>query len=212
MHEMIQKLVAWYVQSLQSGGYPLIVLLMAIESSLLPLPSELVIPPAAYLAYSQGTLSLPGVVLAGAFGSWLGASVMYWVSRLAGRPLIIKYGRIFLIKPQQIEKAERWSARFGSGGVFASRMLPVMRHLIGIPSGIVRLPYLKYSVYTFAGSLLWCAVLAWLSVVAGNNESLMAGDLKTVTFWIVGAVLVLGALYYFFVHRHTRRPSPVRAK
>ncbi len=205
MHAWIQELVDWYSQSLQSGGYPLVILLMAIESSVVPLPSELVIPPAAYLAYThQGGMSLAGVVAAGAFGSWLGATIMYWASRLAGRPLVIAYGRLVLIPPEKVEKAERWAARFGSFGVFGSRMLPVIRHLIGIPCGIVRFNYPKYSLYTLAGSGLWCAVLAWVSVAAGNNPKLMSGDMKTVTVWLAGAVLVLGTLYYFFVHRYMR--------
>ncbi|MGD1031714.1 MAG: DedA family protein [Opitutaceae bacterium] len=207
MHEAIAKLLAWYADSLQTGGYPLIILLMAIESSVIPVPSEFVIPPAAYLAYSQGHMSLPGVVLAGAFGSWIGATIMYWVSRLAGRPLVIRYGRYVFISPEKIESAERWSARYGNFGVFVSRLLPVVRHLIGIPFGIVRLNYAKYSLYTLLGSLAWCVVLSWVGVLAGNDKALMAGDMKEVTLWIVAAVVVLSGLYYFFVHRQMRRAA-----
>jgi membrane protein DedA with SNARE-associated domain len=210
MHEMIQRLADWYSQSLQSGGYPLIVLLMAIESSIFPLPSELVIPPAAYLAHARGGMSVAGVVAAGAIGSWLGATAMYGISRLCGRPLVIRYGRFILISSEKVEQAERWSARFGGYGVFASRMLPVIRHLIGIPAGIVRIPYLKYSAYTLAGSAVWCAVLSWVGIAAGNDPKLMSGDVRAVTLWSGGAVLVLGGLYYFFVHRHMR-PAPIEA-
>jgi membrane protein DedA with SNARE-associated domain len=152
-------------------------------------------------------MSLAGVVLAGAFGSWLGATVMYWVSRLAGRPLTLRYGRYVFISPEKVEKAERWCARYGSFGIFASRLLPVVRHLIGIPSGIVRLNYAKYSLQTVLGSLTWCAVLAWVGVLAGNDKALMAGDMKAVTLWIVAGVLCLGTLYYFFVHRQMRRAA-----
>jgi len=206
VHAWIQQLIDWYSQSLQAGGYPLVVLLMAIESSIVPLPSEMVIPPAAFLASTHsGGMSLPGVVIAGALGSWLGATVMYWASRLAGRPLVIKYGRLAFIPPEKVERAERWAARFGSFGVFGSRMLPVIRHLIGIPCGVVRFNYPRYSLYTLAGSAIWCAVLAWVGVLAGNNPKLMSGDLKTVSVWIAAAILFLGALYYFFVHRFTRK-------
>src|SRR6516164_3934421 len=122
--------------TLKSGGYPVIVLLMAVESSIAPLPSEVVIPPAAHLAYTnQIPLTLWGIVLAGAIGSWLGATVMYWASRLAGRPLVMRYGRYFFIPPEKVEKAERWSAHYGAMGIFISSMLPVVRHLIGIPAG-----------------------------------------------------------------------------
>ena len=118
---MFTKLIDWYLNSLDTGGYPLIALLMAIESSILPLPSELVIPPAAHLAHTKGNLSMTGIVIAGTIGSWIGATVMYWVSRLAGRPLVLRYGRYVLITADKVEGAERWAARFGSPGIFISR-------------------------------------------------------------------------------------------
>ncbi len=201
---MMKDLIDWYLRSLETGGYPLIVLLMAVESSIVPLPSELVIPPAAHLAYTQGHMSLAGVVLAGAFGSWIGATAMYWVSRWAGRPLVLRYGKLVLIPAAKVEQAERWAARFGSFGIFASRMLPVIRHLIGIPAGIVRMNYWKYSLYTVIGSGLWCGVLCWVGVEAGQNEALMRGEMHAITVWAIGALAVLGAIYYFFVHRYTR--------
>jgi membrane protein DedA with SNARE-associated domain len=178
---------------------------MAMESSIVPLPSELVIPPAAYLAYSKGSMSLAGVVLAGTLGSWLGAAVMYWASRLAGRPLVLQYGRYLGVSARKVEQAEQWSARFGSYGVFASRMIPVIRHLIGIPAGIVRLGFLKYSAYTVLGSAIWCSVLAWVGVVAGNDKALWEGDSRRIAIWLTGALLVLGTIYYLFVYRLTRK-------
>ncbi len=202
MHDQLNELIEWYKRSLETGGYPLIVLLMFIESTFLPLPSEFVIPPAAYLAYTKGNMSLTGIVLAGALGSWLGATAMYWVSRLAGRPLVLKYGRFFLVSPAKVEKAERWAAAYGNFGIFASRMLPVVRHLIGIPAGIVRMNYWRFSLYTLAGSALWCGVLCWLGIKAGQDEALMRGELRAITLWAAGLLGLLGAVYYLFVHRH----------
>src|SRR5690606_30661331 len=138
---MIQEFLAWYTNALEDGGYLLVALLMALESSLVPLPSEVVIPPAAHLAHTRGTMTLTGVVVAGTLGSWVGATLMYWGSRLLGRPLLMRYGRWLLITPAKIEAAEAWSAKFGTMGVFVSRLLPVIRHLIGIPAGIVRLDF-----------------------------------------------------------------------
>ena len=204
MHDKLAELIAWYRQTLEGGGYPLIVLLMAIESSFVPLPSELVIPFAAHYAHTQGHMSLTGVVLAGAFGSWIGATFMYWASRWAGRPLVLRYGKYFFVSPAKLELAERWSTKFGSFGTFASRFIPVVRHLIGIPAGIVRLNYLTYSLYTFIGSALWCAVLAWLGVKAGQDEALMRGEVTQITAWVLGGLAVLGAIYYFLVHRQTQ--------
>ncbi len=192
--------------ALAKGGYALIALLMAVESSILPLPSEVVIPPAAHLAHTgQITLSLWGIVLAGTIGSWLGATVMYWAARIAGRPLVLRYGRYVFIKPEKVEGTERWAAHYGGMGIFISRLLPVVRHLIGIPAGIVRMDYKKFSLYTLLGSAIWCAVLCYLGVKMGQDEGLMKGELHRISLWLGGAMIVLGGLYYFFVHRHMHR-------
>ena len=206
MHHLIQQIIDWYSSALQSGGYPLIALLMAVESSIFPLPSEVVIPPAAHLAYTgQLPLSLWGIVLAGTIGSWLGATVMYWAARVAGRPLFLRYGKLIFISPEKIAGAERWAAHYGAMGIFISRLLPVVRHLIGIPAGIVRLSYWKFSLFTLLGSGIWCAVLCYVGVKMGQDEQLMKGELHRITLWLGGAMLVLGGLYYFFVHRHMQK-------
>ena len=208
MHELIQKLTHWYTDALQSGGYPLVALMMAVESSLFPLPSEIVIPPAAHLAYTgQIPLSLWGIVLAGTIGSWLGATVMYWASRVAGRPLVMKFGKYFFISEEKVAGAERWAAHYGAMGIFISRLLPVVRHLIGIPAGIVRMNYWIFSLYTLLGSAIWCAVLCWLGVKMGQDESLMKGEYHRITIWLAGAMVALGALYYFFVHRQMKKKT-----
>lgn len=198
-------IIAWYLVTLKSGGYPLIALLMAIESSILPLPSEVVIPPAAHLAHTgQIGLSLPGIIIAGTLGSWLGASLMYWAARLAGRPLFMRYGRLLLVTPQKIEGAERWAAHYGAMGIFISRLLPVVRHLVGIPAGIVRMDYTVFSVFTLLGSAIWCSVLCYVGIKMGQDDRLMAGELHRISLWLGGAMLVLGGLYYFFVHRQMK--------
>jgi membrane protein DedA with SNARE-associated domain len=177
---------------------------MAIESSIVPLPSELVIPPAAHLAHTQGRMTVVGVVIAGALGSWVGATIMYWASRLAGRPLVMRYGRYILIPPEKVAAAERWAARYGPFGIFFSRLLPVVRHLIGIPAGIVRVDFRLYSLYTLVGSTVWCGVLAWIGIKAGEDAALMRGELHRVTLWVLGAFVVLGTMYYLFVHRQMK--------
>lgn len=202
---MFQELVRWYMASLDAGGYPLIALLMAIESSILPLPSELVIPPAAHLAHTKGNLSMVGIIIAGTIGSWLGATAMYWAARVAGRPLVLRYGKLLLITREKVEGAERWAEQFGSLGIFISRLLPVVRHLIGIPAGIVRMDYRLFSLFTLIGAALWCAVLCWVGVKAGQDEALMKGELHRISLWIGGALIVLGGIYYLFVHRHMKK-------
>jgi membrane protein DedA with SNARE-associated domain len=207
LHDLIQRLLAAYQHSLQTGGYPYLIFLMALESSVVPIPSEVIIPPAVLMAMAgTSSMTLTGIVLA-AFGSWIGASAMYWGSRAAGRPLILRYGKLIRVTPSKLEQYERWSERFGSFGVFLSRMLPGVRHLIGVPAGIVRMNFLKYSAYTVLGSLLWCFVLAWVSRVAGQDDRLMHGEIREVTLWATGAAAFLGATYYFFVYRLSRKPA-----
>jgi membrane protein DedA with SNARE-associated domain len=199
--EAIAHLIAWYQQTLDAGGYPLVAALMLIESTFIPIPSEMIIPFAAYQAHVSGKLALWGVVLAGALGSWAGATIMYWASRFAGRPLVVRYGAYFLVPEPKLRGAEQWAAKFGRFGVFGARLLPVVRHLIGIPMGIVKMDFVQYSLFTLVGSLLWCGVLAWVGVTAGNDPKLMQGDLHRVALWLVGGLVVLGSLYYFLVHR-----------
>src|SRR5205085_8775933 len=130
-------------------------------------------------------------VIAGAIGSWLGATLMYWAARVAGRPLLIRYGRYVLVTADKIEGAERWAAHYGSVGIFISRLLPVVRHLIGIPAGVVRMNYRAFSLYTLLGSAIWCAVLCYVGIKMGEDEKLMKGELHRITLWLAGVVLVL---------------------
>lgn len=207
----MHRLVAIWFTWVHDWGYPGIVLLMAMESTVLPVPSELVIPPAAYWA-AQGRFTLWGVVLAGTVGSVIGAGLMYWAARAVGRPLVVRYGPYLAVTEAKLERAERWLARYEAGGVFFARLLPVVRHLIGIPAGIVRMPVGTYLLVTTAGSALWCAVLAWFGArVLGDQPGLlhdpgqMVAVLKTRGWWFVGLVLVLCALYVL-VMRLTDQP------
>lgn len=165
MHHLLETWFHWVL----TGGYIGIIVLMAMESSIFPVPSEVVIPPAAFLA-AQGKLSFTGVVLAGVLGSYLGSAITYWVSRLIGRPLIVKYGRFVLVTPKKLEQAEQWLSRYEAGGIFFARLLPVVRHLISIPAGIVRMNFGLFSLMTIAGSALWCWILAYLGDKAYRLE------------------------------------------
>jgi membrane protein DedA with SNARE-associated domain len=215
LKHLLQPLLDWYQHALETGGYWVVGLLMTMESSVLPLPSESIIPLAASWSNSGKIhISLPGIVIAGAVGSWLGATLVYWLARLAGRPLLVRYGRFVLITPDKIEKAEIWSAHDGSAGVFVARLLPGARQLVGIPAGIAKFDYLKFSIFTLAGAAIWCSVLCWLGVKIGAD--ITKGEMHHVVFWVGGTALVLGGLYYFFVHRHIVKkseagnPSPKR--
>lgn len=208
MHALLQPLLDAYQRSLESGGYPYIILLMAMESSVVPIPSEFIIPPAVLIVVAgHTTMTVQGIILAAVLGSWIGATLMYWAARIAGRPFVVKYGPRVFIPPTKLEQSERWSERFGSFGIFLSRMLPVVRHLIGIPAGIVRMNYWKFSLYTVLGSAVWCSVLAYVSKLAGNDQRLMHGEISEITIWAAGAALFLGGAYYFLVYRLSRKPA-----
>lgn len=209
MHDLIATWFGW----VRDWHYLGVFLLMAMESSVLPVPSELVIPPAAYWA-TQGQMSMVGVVLAGTAGSYFGAMVMYGASRALGRPLMLRYGKYILVPPAKLEQAERFLARYETGGVFFARLLPVVRHLIGIPAGIVRMAPVPYSIMTIVGSAVWCTVLAVFGQqVLGDQPDLMQNPdalmhaLKAKSHIVAAAVLVV-AILYFLVVRMTRKPAP----
>lgn len=205
MTGLLQHFSAWYLATLSQGGYWLIAGLMALESTFLPIPSEVIIPPAAYLAHTQGELSFLGVVLAGTAGSWVGASLMYWGARLLGRPLFMRFGRYVGMGQAKIELAERWCTHYGPPGVFFSRLLPVIRHLIGIPSGILGMDFRWYALATLLGSLLWCSVLAWLGTALGQHPELLAGSLHRFFALVLAVAAILAVLYYVFVRRASGR-------
>jgi membrane protein DedA with SNARE-associated domain len=197
MHHLLETWFNWVL----TGGYTGIIVLMAMESSIFPVPSEIVIPPAAFLA-AQGKLSFTGVVLAGTFGSYLGSAITYWASRLIGRPLIVKYGRFALLTPKKLERAEDWLARYEAGGIFFARLLPVVRHLISIPAGIVRMNFGLFSLMTITGSAIWCYILAYLGEKAYRVEPQLLTDPEALvrfihgqSTWIVVVVAVFAALY-----------------
>ncbi len=131
---------------------------------------------------------------------------MYWAARLLGRPLIVRLGRYVGLGQAKIDLAERWCARYGPPGVFFARLLPVMRHLIGIPTGILRMDFRRYALATLLGSLIWCSVLAWLGLAVGQHPELLAGSLHRFVALVLAVAALLGLLYYVFVRRAAVHP------
>lgn len=210
MHHLLEVWVGW----VRDWGYLGIILLMAMESSIIPVPSEIVIPPAAFLA-AQGRLSLAGVIVAGVIGSYIGSALSYIVSLLVGRPLIARYGKYFLLSEDKVSRAEVWLARYEAGGIFFARLLPVIRHLISIPAGILRMNFGVFSAMTVIGSAVWCAVLAYLGNKAFQYEpdlldkpEALEHFVKGHSIGIVACVAVL-ALLYFAMLRLTSRKAPM---
>ena len=167
MHELISLWMSW----VQDWGYAGVIVLMAMESSIFPVPSEVVIPPAAILSTQDGaSMSFWGVVVAGTFGSWLGSAITYAVARIVGRPVIMRWGKFFFMPPNKVEKAEVFLQRYEVSGVFFARLLPVIRHLISIPAGIVRMGFGVFSLVTVLGAFVWCTVLAWYGHRIGERH------------------------------------------
>jgi membrane protein DedA with SNARE-associated domain len=197
LHELLKIWFHW----VEAWGYWGVFVLMAMESSIIPVPSEVVMPPAAFWA-AQGRMDFAGVVLAGTAGSYFGSFLNYWVSRWLGVPVIRKYGKFFLLPPDKVAMAESWVKQFGTVGIFAARLLPVVRHLISIPAGTFKMPFVPFSIATILGAGLWCTILSWFGqqVIGSNPELLQSPDalvavMKAKMAWFLAGIFILGALY-----------------
>lgn len=199
MNELLQLWMQW----VQDWGYWGVGLLMAMESSILPVPSEIVVPPAAIMATQPGaTMNFWGIVLAGTMGSYVGSVVMYVTALLVGRPLVHRFGKYVLMPPHKVEKAEQMMVRYSTAGIFFARFLPVVRHLISIPAGLARVNFLTFSVATIVGSAIWCMVLAWFGHEIGGEHPEILGDpvalvhaVKEESHLVAAGVLLLAVLY-----------------
>ena len=212
---MFHSLLALWFELTLRWGYAGVFTLMAIESTVFPLPSEVVVPPAAYLA-TQGHMSFWGVVAAATLGSWAGSALSYWVARAVGRPLLLRYGRYVFVPEKKWLLAERWINRYSAAGIFFARLLPVVRHLVSLPAGAARMPFALFTTMTLIGSLLWCTVLAWFGAQVLGQERRLLQDpdalvrvLKHRLVWFVVAAAVLLALYVVVdvIGRRLRRES-----
>ncbi|MCU1271194.1 MAG: Alkaline phosphatase [Acidobacteriaceae bacterium] len=193
MTEKILTALFIFIKSLIAAtGYGGIVILMAIESACIPLPSELIMPFAGYLVFT-GSMKLLWVATAGAIGCNLGSLVAYEIGYYGGRPLVERYGRWVLMGRRELDWADRFFTRWGYLAVFVARMLPVVRTFIALPAGIARMPRLRFHIYTFLGSWPWCFLLAWFGMKMGENwrqlgQYLHKFDILIVLFLVVGIV------------------------
>jgi len=169
MSASITALVAdWIVRFVSAGGYPGVVALMALESAGVPLPSEIIMPFAGYLV-STGRFGLIAIATAGAIGCNIGSTVAYLIAARGGRAAIARWGRIAFVGPHELERVERYFARYGSATVFFGRLVPVVRTFIAFPAGLARMPMAKFQLYTFLGSWPWCFGLALIGQQLGEQ-------------------------------------------
>jgi membrane protein DedA with SNARE-associated domain len=209
---MVESLAAWLVGLIGDWGYPGIVVLMAIESSAIPFPSEVVMPPAGYLAY-KGQMNIFLALAAGMAGSLCGAWVNYVIAKRVGRWFFIRYGRWFLVKEATLVRAERYFAEHGEITTFVARLLPGIRQLISVPAGLARMRLDRFFLYTGVGAGLWCSVLlaiGWLigSTGADRASKELIARYSHQALLFIGPALVVLVVAYVWRRRRKTVPEP----
>lgn len=203
---ILEILSGFIVATISALGYFGIVLLMAIESACIPLPSEIIMPFAGYLV-STGQMNFWLVGLAGAVGCVLGSMVAYWAGMYGGRPLVEKYGRYVLVSRHDLDLADRLFAKYGEAIVFTARLLPAIRTFIAFPAGVARMNVPRFIFYTFAGSLPWCLGLAYIGQKLGeqwNKDETLKTWFHRFDF-VIGIIVVLLAVWWVWRHlKHLR--------
>jgi membrane protein DedA with SNARE-associated domain len=194
---MVHEAVMWLVETIGSCGYTGIFLLMAMESSIIPVPSELVMPPAGYLA-CQGRMEFWAAVAAGTVGSLVGAYANYFAARHLGRPLVLKYGRYVLMPPEKFLKVERFFLEHGEISTFVGRLLPVIRHLISIPAGLSGMNHFRFTLYTLLGAGIWVTILTYIGFVIGQNRELVMAYSHRALWGVIAASALLVAGYVLY--------------
>ena len=211
---MLDSFVQWLLDLFRGMGYPGIVVLMAVESSILPLPSELVMPPAGYLA-AKGEMNIALAVACGVLGSILGALANYGLALWLGRAFFLRLGKYVLITERALDRSERYFAAHGEISTFLGRMLPVVRHLISIPAGVARMQLGRFVLFTGLGALVWCSILSGIGWFIGRREDVILEVLNQEASRYAGrAVLivlpVLAAIAAVYIWWYRRRAAQGR--
>jgi membrane protein DedA with SNARE-associated domain len=165
---VIDLIVSFVTGTVSAVGYLGVFVLMTLESACIPIPSEIIMPFSGFLV-TTGKLNIWGVTLAGALGNLVGAVITYAIGFYGGRPFILKYGKYFFVKEKEVHHAEKFFAKWGDWSVFLSRNLPVIRTFISLPAGVAEMPFVKFAVFSFLGSIPWCFALTYLGFILGSN-------------------------------------------
>jgi membrane protein DedA with SNARE-associated domain len=209
---MLTSFFHWLADTILALGYSGIMLLMAIESSILPLPSELVMPPAGYLA-AKGQMNGILAVAAGTLGSVIGALVNYALALFVGEPLLRRYGKYVLISARSLDRTEAFFRRHGEISTLIGRLLPVVRHLISIPAGVSRMGLGRFILFTALGAGTWCAILTYLGWIIGRHGQNVEAAIgpyvhRTLVMYVLPAVAILLVVYVFWRRRGGTRRAP----
>jgi membrane protein DedA with SNARE-associated domain len=199
---MIHEIANTIVSYIGDMGYLGIFLLMFLESTFFPFPSEIIMIPAGYLAY-QGEMNIYIIILVGILGSVLGALLNYYLAMFFGRKFILKYGKYFFIKEETLDKLESFFAKHGEISTFTGRLIPGIRQLISLPAGLARMNIVKFSFYTAIGAGIWVVVLVAVGYLVGSNEALISEYLKSAT--LIALVSVVLIIIFYIVRNKKRR-------
>ncbi len=194
---MIKEIAQTIVDLIFDWGYLGIFLLMTIESSFIPFPSEIVLVPAGYLA-SKGDMSIVMIMTSALGGSLLGAFINYYLALTLGRKILARYGKYFFIKEDALDKMDSFFLKHGHISTFIGRLIPGIRQLISIPAGLARMNLVQFSIYTGLGAGVWALILTMLGYFIGENQELIDTYLKQITITIVAVLVLLGAWYYYY--------------
>jgi membrane protein DedA with SNARE-associated domain len=197
----VHELVNWLVQTIGALGYPGIFMLMAMESSVIPIPSELVMPPAGYLA-QQGQMNMLLAILCGTAGSLVGAYANYFAAHYLGKPLLLKYGKYVWITEHKFAKVETFFKDHGEVSTFIGRLLPVVRHLISLPAGLAGMNHMKFALYTLLGAGLWVTVLTYIGYFIGENRELIMQYSHQA---LIGALTLSVVIIVVYIWNHRRK-------
>ncbi|MBR0256115.1 MAG: DedA family protein [Synergistaceae bacterium] len=203
MH-IISALTEWLVNTIGQMGYTGIISLMFLESSFFPFPSEVVMPPAGYLAW-KGEMSLPLVILAGIAGSILGALFNYWIAVKLGRPFLLRYGKYFFVSPESINKADDFFSKHGHISTLVGRLLPVIRQYISLPAGIARMNLGTFTLFTTIGAGAWVMVLTFAGYLLGEHQNLLKEYLHVITLACVAVAVVIAGGYILAMRRKKKQ-------
>lgn len=203
MQSLVNDLVTWCTNIIAVFGLPGIFVLMLLESACVPIPAEATMMFAGF-AVSQGKLGLAAAIAVGVAGNVAGAWLVYYLGLYGGRPLIDRYGRYMLLRPEHVELTERWFARYGPLSVVVCRLLPGVRSFVSLPAGVARMPIWRFTLYTALGSLPFVAFLAWLGVKVGANWRAIEQSFKWLDYAVVAGLV---ALVIWAVARRMRRQS-----
>jgi len=202
---MLSQVVTWIVHTVAHWGYSGIVVMMFLESSFFPFPSEVVIPPAGYLA-AGGQMSLPLVIGAGIAGSLLGALFNYWLAMSWGRRFFERYGRYFLVSEKTLTRADVFFDRHGHISTFIGRLLPGIRQYISLPAGLARMNLFLFTLFTAIGAGIWVVVLALLGYWFGGNQAYIMRHLHQITAVLLILCALLAALYVWRCRQKAKTP------